>query len=71
MYFIRDFNFLNFLSCVVCYSALGTHYLYNKNRFFNFHQMHRVLNDQSITLALSTTQLKPALRNNNLKTVDT
>lgn len=71
MYFISDFNFLNLLSCAVCYSALGMHYLYYKNRFFNFQQMHRVLNDQTITLALSTTQFKPALRNNNLRTVDT
>lgn len=71
MYFISDFNFLNLLSCAVCYSALGMHYLYYKNRFFNFQQVHRVLNDQSITLALSTTQFKPALRNNNLRTVDT
>lgn len=32
MYLISDFNFLNSLSYVVCYSALGTHYLCNESK---------------------------------------
>lgn len=32
MYLISDFNFLNLLSCAVCFSALGMHYLCNKSK---------------------------------------
>ena len=39
-------------------------------QIFHFHQTYRILNDRSIALAPSTAQLKPALWNDNLSTVD-
>ena len=39
-------------------------------QIFCFHQTYRILNDRSIALAPSTAQLKPALWNDNLSTVD-